>query len=605
MKKSLFFSPLFYYLRCAQPSSSSNSKEAEKEEDLKTEAEKRRPRGWKCMPYIIGNETFEKVASVGLLSNFTVYLVKEFKMQQVSAANLANIFFGTTNFAPLLGAFVSDAYWGRFRTLAYSSIASFIGMLTMTLSASIPQLKPSDCSEADQSAGHCKGPSDLQYSILFLALGLLAVGAGGVRPCSLPFGVDQFDRTTEKGQRGLNSFFNWYYFTSTAAMVTSMTFIVYIQNSVSWPIGFAIPTGFMLLSVVAFFLGTKLYVYVAPEGSVFSSIAQVFVAAFKKRKLQVPSPDDVLSQESRLYCPFNRSENVSKLPLTLQFRSLNKAAVVCDGELNPEGNPVNPWRLCSVQQIEEVKCLIRIIPIWASGITCFVALVQQFTFAILQALTMDRHLGPHFQIPAGSLATISMLALTLFIPVYDRILIPIVRRFTKIESGITLLQRQGVGIFISVLSMIVAALIEQKRRISAVSHGGTSPLSVLWLVPQLVLMGIAEAFNAIGQIEFYNRQFPEHMQTLAGSLFFCSLAGASYLSTFVVTIVQKITEEGGRTSWLDNDINKGRVDYFYYVIAIMGVCNLFYFLVCSHYYRYKGTGGHEVKEETRKEVELP
>lgn len=548
------------------------------------------------MPYIIGNETFEKVASVGLLSNFTVYLVNEFKMEQVAATNLANIFFGTTNFAPLLGAFISDAYWGRFRTLAYSTIASFLGMLTMTLSASIPQLKPQECSEAAQQAGHCKGPSNLQFGILFLALGLLAIGAGGVRPCSLPFGVDQFDRTTEQGQRGLNSFFNWYYFTSTAAMVLSMTFIVYIQNSISWTIGFAIPTGFMLLSVAAFFLGTRLYVYVAPEGSVFSSIAQVFVAAFRKRKHVLPSPDDVLQQESMLYSTFTRSEHVSKLPLTLQFRCLNKAAIISEGELNLEGSALNPWRLCSVQQIEEVKCLLRIVPIWASGITCFVAIIQQFTFAILQALTMDRHLGPHFEIPAGSLGTISMLALTLFIPVYDRILMPIARKFTRIESGITLLQRQGLGIVISILSMIVAALVERKRRISAVAHGGVSQLSVIWLVPQLVLMGIAEAFNAIGQIEFYNRQFPEHMQTLAGSLFFCSLAGASYMSTFIVSIVQKITATGGRTSWLDNNINKGRVDYFYYVIAIMGVCNLLYFLVCSHYYRYKGEG--EVKMKT-------
>ena len=287
----------------------------------------------------------------------------------------------------------------------------------------------------------------------------------------------------------------------------------------------------------------------------------------------------------------------------LTFRFLNKAAIVCDEDLSPEGNPVNPWKLCSVQQIEEVKCLIRIVPIWASGITCFVALAQQFTFAILQALTMNRHLGPHFEIPAGSLATISMLALTLFIPVYDRILIPITRKFTKIESGITLLQRQGVGIVISVLSMVVAAMVERKRRDSAVSHGGKTPLSVFWLMPQLVLMGIAEAFNAIGQVEFYNRQFPEHMQTLAGSLFFCSIAGASYASTFMVSVVQKITARRGRTSWLDNNINIGKLDSFYYIIAIMGVINLLYFLVCSHYYRYKGAG--DVKEETRKEVELP
>lgn len=83
---------------------------------------------------IEGNETFERVASFGLTANFTVYLVNELHMKQVSATNLANIFSGTTNFAPLLGAFISDAYWGRFRTLAYSSVATFL-VSALTLSA--------------------------------------------------------------------------------------------------------------------------------------------------------------------------------------------------------------------------------------------------------------------------------------------------------------------------------------------------------------------------------------------------------------------------------------------------------------------------------------
>lgn len=201
---------------------------------------------------------------------------------------------------------------------------------------------------------------------------------------------------------------------------------------------------------------------------------------------------------------------------------------------------------------------------------------------MLQALKMDRHLGPHFQIPAGCLVAISMFTLTIFVPIYDRILVPIARKFTKSESGITLLQRQGIGLLITIPSMIVAGLVERKRRHWALTHANVVPLSAMWLIPQLVLLGIAEAFNLIGQVEFYNRQFPEQMQTLAGSLFFCSLAGASYLSSFLVGIVRK------QTSWLDNNIDNGRLDYYYYLIAILGVVNLLYFLIVAHFYRYKG-----------------
>jgi dipeptide/tripeptide permease len=285
---------------------------------------------------------------------------------------------------------------------------------------------------------------------------------------------------------------------------------------------------------------------------------------------------------------------------------LNNGAIVRDGDINDDGSARNLWELCSIQQIEEVKCLIRIMPICISGIICFVALAQQFTYIILQTLTMDCHLGPHFEIPAGTVISISFVALTLFIPIYDRLLVPMARRFTGVESGITLLQRQGVGLVISPISMVVAGLVESKRRNSALSNGGISPMSVFWLAPQLVIMGIAEAFNAVGQIEFYNKQFPEHMLTLAGSLFFITLAGANYLSTALANITKKVTSRDGHTSWLTEDINLSKLDYYFYFIALMGVLNLFYFLICAHYYQYKSMSFHaedSIKIHTKVEAD--
>ena len=227
--------------------------------------------------------------------------------------------------------------------------------------------------------------------------------------------------------------------------------------------------------------------------------------------------------------------------LSFILRVLNKGALLRDGDINDDGSARNSWELCSIQQIEEVKCLIRIVPICISGIVCFIALVQQYTSASFQALTMDCHLGTHFEIPPGSVISISFIALTAFLPIYDRILVPIARRFTRVESGITLLQRQGIGLVISPISMVVAGLVEHKRRNSALSNGGKSPMSVLWLAPQLILMGIAEAFNAVGQIEFYNKQFPEQMLARAGSLLYITLEGEGYNSNAMTKNKNKIT----------------------------------------------------------------
>lgn len=194
------------------------------------------------------------------------------------------------------------------------------GILGVTLTASLPALKPEICNQTSQSGGNCNGRSTLQFGVLYLSLGLLIIGGGAIRPCSLPFGVDQFDQTDEKSRKGLNSYFNWYYSTSTAALVFSATILIYIQANISWAIGFGISTVFMFFAIIIFFTGAGLYIHVPPEGSIFSGIAQVFVASFKKRRLNLPCSQDINEQESMLYNPPTRGNRIFRLPLTSQFR---------------------------------------------------------------------------------------------------------------------------------------------------------------------------------------------------------------------------------------------------------------------------------------------
>lgn len=121
--------------------------------------------------------------------------------------------------------------------------------------------------------------------------------------------------------KGINSFFNWYYTTFTVVILITLTVVVYIQDTVSWVIGFGIPTVLMLCSIVLFFIGTNIYVHVKPEGSIFSGIAQVFVAAYTKRKLKLPD-DEALEVDGVFYDPPLKETVLSKLPLTNNFRLL-------------------------------------------------------------------------------------------------------------------------------------------------------------------------------------------------------------------------------------------------------------------------------------------
>ena len=155
-----------------------------------------------------------------------------------------------------------------------------------------------------------------------LALGLLSIGSAGIRPCSIPFGVDQFDARTEEGRKGINSFFNWYYTTFTMVLIISLTVVVYVQSNVSWVLGFAIPTILMVVAIILFFVGTKIYIHRKPEGSVFSGIAEGLVAAYRKRKLKLKLPDNGREEinDGVYYDPPLSQTIVKKLPLTNQFR---------------------------------------------------------------------------------------------------------------------------------------------------------------------------------------------------------------------------------------------------------------------------------------------
>nr|XP_043638850.1 protein NRT1/ PTR FAMILY 2.13 [Erigeron canadensis] len=550
---------------------------------------KRKPGGWKSMPYVLGNESFERLASMGLLANFTVFLMTVFHMDQASSSNLINIWSGINNFVPFIGAFISDAYVGKFWVIGVASFFTLMGMVTMTLIMAIPKLHPPSCTQQQSLLNQCQGATTKQFGILALALGFITIGSGGIRPCSLPFGVDQFDPTTDEGRKSINSFFNLYYTTFTIILLISLTVMVYIQDSVGWVWGFGIPTGLMACSIVLFFIGTHIYVYVKPEGSIFTGIAQSLVAAYKKRKLKAQKG---MTRE-KLYDPpiTGGTYQYPKLPLTDKFRFLNKAAIITDdGEVNPDGSRLSPWNLASIQQIEEVKCVIKVMPIVASGIICFTSIIQQSTFTVSQALKMDRHLGPNFQIPAGSMGVISMLTIAIWLPIYDRLLVPLIRKYTKKESGITLLQRIGIGIIFSILSMVVAAMVEKMRRDSANHHkrpDGLAPISVMWLAPQLILMAFAEAFNILGQLEFYYKEFPDNMKSVANAMFGVTAGLANYMSSILVSIIHNSTGKHGRPDWLTANINEARVDKFYYVLAGFGVLNMIYYLFVASRYEYK------------------
>jgi len=253
-------------------------------------------------------------------------------------------------------------------------------------------------------------------------------------------------------------------------------------------------------------------------------------------------------------------------------------------------------------------------PIWASGIILITAYAQQSTFSLQQAKTMDRHLTKSFQLPAASMSVFTITSMLTTVVFYDRLFVPTARRFTGLDRGITFLHRMGIGFAISTLATLVAGFVEMKRKhyaMQARTMPGHGSLSFVWLVPQYGLHGVAEAFMSIGHLEFFYDQAPESMRSTATALFWTAISLGNYLSTFLVTVVHKVTARKDGSNWLpDDDINKGKLEYFYWLITGLQVLNFVYYLLCAKFYTFKpvqllvkGDGDGQLKEN-HQEVEL-
>jgi dipeptide/tripeptide permease len=269
---------------------------------------------------------------------------------------------------------------------------------------------------------------------------------------------------------------------------------------------------------------------------------------------------------------------------------LDKAAIKYP-EMGGRITAVNKWYVSTLIDVEEVKLVIRMLPIWATTIMFWTIYAQMTTFSVSQATTMDRRIGS-FQIPAASLTVFFVGSILLTVPIYDRIIVPIAGKILKNPQGLTPLQRIGVGLILSIFAMVAAALTELKRLKAARSHALTDdptaviPLSVFWLVPQFFFVGSGEAFTYIGQLDFFLRECPKGMKTISTGLFLSTLSLGFFVSSLLVSVVHKVT--GNKKPWLADNLNQGKLYDFYWLLAILSALNLVVYLVCAKWHVYKG-----------------
>ncbi|XP_024972053.1 protein NRT1/ PTR FAMILY 5.10-like [Cynara cardunculus var. scolymus] len=524
---------------------------------------------WRSAYFIIGVEVAERFAYHGISSNLITYLTGPLGQSTATAAENVNVWSGTASLLPLVGAFVADAFLGRYLTIIIASLLYILALGLLALST----LLHSDCETAVGASSCSAQPQAIMF---FISLYLVALAQGGHKPCVQAFGADQFDSDNPEESKAKSSFFNWWYFGLCVGPTVGIFVLSYIQDNLSWALGFGIPCIIMGFALIIFLIGTMTYRFGerTEEKSAFIRIGQVFVKAARNWRT-THSAISAVEQECGTL-PHQDSQ---------QFRFLNKALVSPDGS-QEDGT------VCSLDEVEEAKSVLRLVPIWASCLGYAIVFAQCSTLGTKQGATMDRSIGSSFEIPAATLQSFIGISVIILIPIYDTILVPLTRAATRRPSGITMLQRIGTGIFISILSMVVAGYIETKRLRTAREYGlvddpgAVIPMKIWWLLPQYLLAGAGDVFAIVGMQEFFYDQVPSDLKSIGLALYLSVLGIGSFLSGFLISIVKETTAGNGEDGWISDNLNQGHIDYFYYLLAGISVGAFVMYIYAAKSYVY-------------------
>ncbi|KAL8534986.1 hypothetical protein ACS0TY_010853 [Phlomoides rotata] len=557
--------------------------------------------GWIAAFFIFGNEMAERMAYFGLSVNMVAFMFYIMHRPFESSANAVNNFLGISQASSVLGGFLADAYLGRYWTIAIFTTIYLAGLTGITLAATMTILMPNQdkCDQIALLLGNCEPAKQWQMLYLYSVLYVTAFGAAGIRPCVSSFGADQFDERSPGYKDHLDRFFNFFYLSVTVGAIVAFTAVVYIQIKHGWGSAFASLAVAMGMSNLVFFLGTPLYRHRLPGGSPLTRVAQVLVAAFRKRNASFQNSELVGLYE----LPGKRSaiKGSSKIVHTEDFRCLDKAAL----KLKEDGVDPSPWRLCTVTQVEEIKILLKLLPVPACTIMLNLILTEFLTLSVQQAYTLNTHMG-HLKLPVTCMPVFPGLSIFLLLSLYYSVFVPLSRRITGHPHGASQLQRVGIGLAVSIVSVAWAGVFERYRRHYAIEHGYEASfltpmedLSAYWLLIQYCLIGIAEVFCIVGLLEFLYEEAPDAMRSIGSA--YAAVAGGlgCFGATILNNIVKSVTgnAEKREPSWLSQNINTGRFDYLYWLLTVMSVINFCVFSYAAHRYQYRAKQVTEIREQ--------
>ncbi|RWR96256.1 LOW QUALITY PROTEIN: Proton-dependent oligopeptide transporter family [Cinnamomum micranthum f. kanehirae] len=520
------------------------------------------------------------MASIALAVNLVTYMNGVMHYDIADAANAVTNFTGTGYILSIAVAFFADTYIGRYKAII------FCGMRICLANNPSSRLKVQAT-----SMQHFHSNFNIQWKQCWASLHFLILDSIRKRrnkSCASSHGADQFEEKDPQEAKQMSSFFNWLLLSVCLGGSISLIFIVWIQTNKGWDWGFGVSMIAMFLGIIIFIVGIPRYrIHVNKGANAMTEIIQVYIAAIRNRKLQLPENPEELYEIHR---DKEANMEIEYLPHRDIFRFLDKAAIqTTTPQFDPSRPQGHPSRECKDHSRHDPNLLQHHHDEHMLGSAPDILCPTR--------LDHGHRITNHTKIPPASLPIIPLAFMIVMIPIYDRVFVPFIRKFTGRITGITHLQRIGVGLVLSSISMAVAGIMEVKRKDTARRHGMLDalpviqplPISTFWLSFQYFIFGIADMFTYVGLLEFFYNEAPKGLKSISSSFLWCSIALGYFFSTILVQVVNHATK--GITSskgWLaGNNLNRNHLNLFYWLLSILSLINFFNYLFWARWYKYR------------------
>jgi proton-dependent oligopeptide transporter, POT family len=399
--------------------------------------------------YIVGNEGCERFSFYGMSSILSIFMAKELAFAEQHAEAVFHVFVGVLYLMTLFGGWLSDRVLGRYKTILYLSFGYVAGHATIA------------AFEGEWG--------------LYAGMALIAIGAGGIKPCVAAFMGDQF---TREQSSLIDRAFSLFYFMINIGALAAPLVIPWLRKEYNAQVAFGLPGILMALALVIFVMGRKHYIQVPATG---------------------PNPNSFLK--------------------------------VVMYALGQKGQPGQHWLDAArsrfpEEAVEGAKAVIRISFIFLPVIIFWALFYQYGSRWVFQAEQMDLHFIWNWESSQiqflNSFFVLGLLGITTY-GVYPAL--------KKRGFNVTPLNKMIVGMFVTVFSFVAAALVQ------VAIERGAHP-NVAWQAVQYLLISLGEVLVSATALEFAYTQAPASMKSTLMGIWYTTIGLGSLLTALVAKLNQ-------------------------------------------------------------------